>query len=144
MIRQKKKHYSNYRHTLPRIHATASVKHELFEAIWVFRCLLKKINLLDIHKFWASCLYQKVAQQKLNFYPTNFRKQTCVLSICNFLLNQMSCEIISEGKLGEEDRSFPNLYNISWQYLENFLKRDFFKSNFEWNLKFLHKYFSIR
>ena len=29
-----------------------------------------------------------------------------------FLLNQMNCEIIAEGKLGEEDRNFPHLYNI--------------------------------
>ena len=30
-----------------------------------------------------------------------------------FLLNQMNCEIIAQGKLGEEDINFPYLYKIS-------------------------------
>ena len=29
-----------------------------------------------------------------------------------FLLNQMNCESITEGKFGEEDRNLPHLYNI--------------------------------
>ena len=49
--KQKKTLLSNYHHTLLQLHASASVKHELFETISFFRCLLKKIHLLDIHKF---------------------------------------------------------------------------------------------
>ena len=29
-----------------------------------------------------------------------------------FLLNQINFEIIAEGKLGEENKNFANLYNI--------------------------------
>ena len=53
-------------------------------------------------------------------YPTKFKplsekpkKKTCTLLIRIFSLNQMSCKIITEGKLGEKDRSFSHLYNIS-------------------------------
>ena len=46
--------------------------------------------------------------------PTKFKPLTDKLEKKNiFLLNRMNCEIIAEGKLGEEDRSFPNLYNVS-------------------------------
>ena len=34
-------------------------------------------------------------------------KKACVLPIFIFLSNQMNCEIIAKGKLGEEDRHFP-------------------------------------
>ena len=60
------------------------------------------------------------------------------------MLNQMNYENIAEAKFGEEDRNFPHLYNMSWKYLGNQLKRDFLRSKAELNLKFLRKYFWIR
>ena len=94
-----------------------------------FFAVCYKVNILDIHKFWASRLYHNVDKQNLNLYWTNLRKKR-VLPIFIFLSNQMNCEIIAEGKLGEEDRHFP-IYIIFLDIMfGKFLKWDFCKSKF--------------
>ena len=67
--------------------------------------MLTKSHLLEIHKFWASHLCQKVAQQNLNLYQRDFRKEQAIYQFVFSLLNQMNCEIIVEGKLGEDNRN---------------------------------------
>ena len=56
--------------------------------------MLEKIHLVT----------EKLVREKLE-------KKACVLSVIIFLLNQMNCEVIPEGKLGEED--FAHLNNIT-------------------------------
>ena len=71
-----------------------------------FQWLLKKIHLLDILKFWVYLLYQKASRQNSNLYQTNLRKKHAFINLY-FFLNQMNCEIIAEGKLGEDNKNFP-------------------------------------
>ena len=68
------------------------------------------LSFLSLSKTWPGKF--KPLSDKLG-------KKTCVLAICIFLLNQMNCEHIAEGKLGEEDKDFPHLFSNSLRSNEN-------------------------
>ena len=109
----------------------ATISRHCFGKAWI---TFKKLSFLLFLKGISSFRHSQVLTfpSLSKSYPTKFKplsekpkKKTCTLLIRIFTLNQMSCKIITEGKLGEKDRSFPHLYNISWWLLENSLKEIF-------------------